>query len=229
MPAVKYRLLTGFIIVVIAGLGVIHGFFSEPDKNEDWLPLQPVMLDKIERKYGPAARQRFIDWQQLMVTGKMLPERDKLQQVNDFFNRHITFSSDLVVWLKNDYWATPVELLAKRAGDCEDFSIAKYFTLIETGVDESKLRITYVKALQLNLPHMVLTYFESPQTVPLVLDNLTPNISSATERSDLLPVYSFNGSSLWLAKIKGSGQSVGNADRLNMWADLKQRMLEKVF
>ncbi|MEI6267826.1 MAG: transglutaminase-like cysteine peptidase [Methylococcaceae bacterium] len=229
MPVVKYRLLIGFIIVVIAGLGVIRGFFSEPDKNENWLPLPPVMLDKIERKYGLAARQRFIDWQQLMVTGKTLPERDKLQQVNDFFNRHITFSSDLVVWLKNDYWATPVELLAKGAGDCEDFSIAKYFTLIETGVDESKLRITYVKALQLNLPHMVLTYFESPQAVPLVLDNLMPNISSATERSDLLPVYSFNGSSLWLTKIKENSQPVGNVDRLNMWTDLKQRMLEKVF
>lgn len=229
MPVVKYRLLIGFIIVVIAGLGVIRVFFSEPDKNENWLPLPPVMLDKIERKYGLAARQRFIDWQQLMVTGKTLPERDKLQQVNDFFNRHITFSSDLVVWLKNDYWATPVELLAKGAGDCEDFSIAKYFTLIETGVDESKLRITYVKALQLNLPHMVLTYFESPQAVPLVLDNLMPNISSATERSDLLPVYSFNGSSLWLTKIKENSQPVGNVDRLNMWTDLKQRMLEKVF
>jgi predicted transglutaminase-like cysteine proteinase len=229
VPVVKYRLLIGFIIVVIAGLGVIRVFFSEPDKNENWLPLPPVMLDKIERKYGLAARQRFIDWQQLMVTGKTLPERDKLQQVNDFFNRHITFSSDLVVWLKNDYWATPVELLAKGAGDCEDFSIAKYFTLIETGVDESKLRITYVKALQLNLPHMVLTYFESPQAVPLVLDNLMPNISSATERSDLLPVYSFNGSSLWLTKIKENSQPVGNVDRLNMWTDLKQRMLEKVF
>ena len=101
--------------------------------------------------------------------------------------------------------------------------------MIETGVDESKLRITYVKALQLNLPHMVLTYFESPQAIPLVLDNLIPNIRSATERSDLLPVYSFNGSSLWLAKIKENGQSVGNADRLNRWSDLKQRMLEKVF
>ena len=230
MPAVNYRLLICFfIIVVIAGLGVIPGFFSEPAKNKDWLPLQPVMLDKIERKYGAEARQRFVDWQQLMVTGKTLPEQDKLQHVNDFFNRHIGFSSDLVVWLKNDYWATPVELLAKGAGDCEDFSIAKYFTLIETGVDESKLRITYVKALQLNLPHMVLTYFESPQAVPLVLDNLMPNIRSATERSDLLPVYSFNGSSLWLAKIKENGQPVGNADRLTMWADLKQRILEKVF
>ena len=228
MPAVNHRLLIGFIIVVFVGLGVIH-IFSEPDKKKDWLPLQPVMLDKIERKYGAMARQRFIDWQQLMVTGKMLPEQDKLQQVNDFFNRHITFSSDLVVWLKNDYWATPVELLAKGSGDCEDFSIAKYFTLIETGVDESKLRITYVKALQLNLPHMVLTYFESPQAVPLVLDNLMPNIRSAAERSDLLPVYSFNGSSLWLAKIKENGQPVGNADRLTMWTDLKQRMLEKVF
>ena len=65
--------------------------------------------------------------------------------------------------------------------------------------------------------------------MPLVLDNLKPNISSATDRSDLLPVYSFNGTSLWLAKIKGSGQPVGNADRLSLWADLKRRMLEMIF
>jgi predicted transglutaminase-like cysteine proteinase len=233
VPAVKYLIVSRIIVIVVIivilyGVFIISAFFSEPSSVEGWLQLQPVMLDKIEKKYGSAARQRFVDWQKLMDTGKIMAEQDKLEQVNNFFNRNINFVDDSVLWLKNDYWATPVEFLAKGAGDCEDFSIAKYFTLIEIGVDESKLRITYVKALDFNLSHMVLTYFESPQAVPLVLDSLKPNIRYATDRNDLLPVYSFNGRSLWLAKIKGSGQLVGNADQLNQWADLKRRMLEKL-
>jgi predicted transglutaminase-like cysteine proteinase len=229
VPVVKPSIFIGISIFVAACIAVISTFFQEPGKIGGRLQLDPIMLERIGRKYGLTARQRFVDWQKLMDAGEIIPEQDKLRQVNDFFNRNIKFADDLVVWLKNDYWATPVELLAKGAGDCEDFSIAKYFTLIEIGVDESKLRITYVKALKLNLPHMVLTYFESPQAIPLVLDNLKPEIRSATDRSDLLPVYSFNGSSLWLAKIKGSGQLVGTPDRLNLWADLKRRMLEKPF
>lgn len=229
MPAVNSHILIRISIFVIAGIAVIYAFFSVPSKIEGRLQFEPIMLEKIERKYGSVARQRFVDWQKLMDAGRTMPERDKLQQVNDFFNRNIEFVDDIVLWLKNDYWATPIELLAQGAGDCEDFSIAKYFTLVEMGVDESKLRITYVTVLKLNLSHMVLTYFESPHAVPSVLDNLKPGISSAADRNDLLPVYSFNGSGLWLAKIKGSGQSVGKADRLNLWADLKRRMMEKPF
>ncbi len=231
MPAVKYQIffrIIIFVVICIACISIIREFFSEASNVEGWLQLQPVMLEKIEKKYGSAAKQRFVDWQKLMETGKIMTEQDKLEHVNNFFNSNIKFVDDSVLWLKSDYWATPVEFLAKGAGDCEDFSIAKYFTLIEIGVDESKLRITYVKALDFNLSHMVLTYFESPQAVPLVLDSLKPNIRYATDRNDLLPVYSFNGRSLWLAKIKGSGQLVGNADQLNQWADLKRRMLEKL-
>lgn len=128
-----------------------------------------------------------------------------------------------------DYWATPLEVLSKGAGDCEDYSIAKYFTLKELGVPEKKMRITYVKALKLNQAHMVLTYFVSPRSVPFVLDNLDPQIKSATDRKDLLPVYSFNGSSLWLAKTKGMGKRVGGSSRLNMWAELKKRMLNNTY
>lgn len=188
-----------------------------------------AQLDRIASKYGPDARRRFVSWQDLMASGKTAQEPEKLRQVNDFFNRNTAFVDDIVLWQQSDYWATPVELLAKGAGDCEDFSIAKYFTLLEMGVAENKLRITYVKALELNQAHMVLTYFESPQAVPLVLDNLKPAISLATDRNDLQPVYSFNGSGLWLVKIKGSGQQVGDAERLNPWADLKRRMLETAY
>ncbi len=215
-------------ILYTAVVIVMGAVYSDARASEE-LQFDQALLDRIEHKYGADARRRFVDWQNLMETGKALPELDKLQRVNDFFNQNIKFVSDLALWLKEDYWATPAELLAQGAGDCEDFSIAKYFTLVEMGVDESRLRITYVKALELNQAHMVLTYFESPQSVPLVLDNLKPAISRATERSDLQPVYSFNGSGLWLAKEKGSGKQVGDAERLNPWTDLKRRMLEKAF
>lgn len=193
------------------------------------LDFDQTVLDKVEQIYGTAARQRILAWQNLINHDSAASDLEKLRQVNDFFNRNTAFIDDLVLWHKNDYWATPSEFLAKGAGDCEDYSIAKYFTLVEMGVDESKLRITYVKALELNQAHMVLTYYESPHASPLILDNLQPSIKPATQRNDLIPVYSFNGSSLWLAKNKGSGQIVGDADRLSLWHDLKQRMLDMPF
>jgi hypothetical protein len=87
------------------------------------------------------------------------------------------------------------------------------------------MRITYVKAYKLNQAHMVLTYFSSPKAVPVVLDNIISTIELATNRTDLLPVYSFNGSNLWLAKARGTGKLIGGSERLSLWTDLKQRML----
>jgi len=189
------------------------------------LNISTRLMAKIHKKFGSDATQRVNEWQKLMKTGKNLPEKEKLKRVNAFFNRGIEFVDDINLWGQKDYWATPLEFLAHGAGDCEDYSIAKYFTLKELGVSEKKIRITYVKALKLNQAHMVLTYFAHPRAVPLVLDNLITEIRPATKRKDLLPVYSFNGSGLWLAKAKGSGKKVGKASRLNMWESLKERML----
>ncbi len=184
------------------------------------------LLAEIERKHGKEASVRVEYWQKLMQNAKSLPEAEKLKRVNDFFNQQINFVDDIYLWGVNDYWATPMEFLFEGAGDCEDFSIAKYFTLIELGVEEKKMRITYVNALELNQAHMVLTYYSNPRAVPIVLDNLIPDIKLATERIDLLPVYSFNGSGLWLAKFKGRGKRVGGSGRLSLWTELKQRMLK---
>jgi len=150
---------------------------------------------------------------------------EKLENVNRFFNQ-LQFVDDLTHWQKPDYWATPVEFLATGAGDCEDFSLAKYFTLKALGIAEDKLNMTYVKALQLNQAHMVVTYYAAADTVPLVLDNLTAEIQPATQRKDLLPVYSFNGLGLWLAKSRGKGQKVGSSEGLRRWQDLLNSMPE---
>ena len=192
------------------------------------IDISTELLSRVENKYGVEGRLRVEAWKQLLEDPdiKILPTREKLKMVNDFFNQNIDFVDDIFLWGVEDYWATPVEFLAKGAGDCEDYAIAKYFTLKILGVPDDKLRITYVKAVELRQAHMVLTYFETPRSVPLVLDNIISQIKLATERKDLIPVYSFNGSGLWLAKARGSGQRVGGSQRLSLWTDLTNRMLQ---
>jgi predicted transglutaminase-like cysteine proteinase len=185
------------------------------------------LLIAIETQYGDKARARVEDWQQLLNTTRDLDEAEKLRQVNSFFNR-ITFLSDQEHWGQEDYWATPLEMLATNGGDCEDYSIAKYFTLKTLGVDQDKLRITYVKALRLNQAHMVLAYYATPDADPLILDNLTNDILPASRRTDLYPVYSFNGDGLWLSKQRGLGRRVGDADKLSNWKTMNERFLNQL-
>lgn len=196
--------------------------FSVPLLAE--LLISEALLQKIEKQYDSDARERVESWQSLMQEGNGLSELEKLTLVNDFFNSNVQFVDDILLWNKADYWATPIEMLSLGAGDCEDYSIAKYFTLKQLGVDEDKLRITYVKAVNLDQAHMVLTYFENKRSIPLVLDNLINEIQPANRRQDLVPVYSFNGTGLWLAKSRGEGQRVGDASRLSLWEDLAARM-----
>lgn len=184
------------------------------------------LLQQVESQYNKFARKRLEGWRDLIenTDNHALTEREKLELVNTFFNSNVLFINDIDLWQKNDYWATPLEMLSVGAGDCEDYSIAKYFTLRELGVDEDKLRITYVKAIEIDQAHMVLTYFETKRSVPLVLDNLITDIKPASQRGDLIPVYSFNGGGLWLAKSRGEGQRVGEASKLSHWNDLERRM-----
>lgn len=178
----------------------------------------------IGKKYGLAAAIRVQKWREVLLSDTHADESKKLELVNRFFNA-LPFISDQEHWGKVDYWATPVEFLVTNGGDCEDFAIAKYLTLREIGVPAERLRITYVKAITLNQAHMVLTYYPTPDAEPLVLDNLQPDVKPASQRRDLIPVYSFNGDNLWLAKeLTGRSQLVGESDRISLWKDLLKRM-----
>jgi predicted transglutaminase-like cysteine proteinase len=161
----------------------------------------------------------------------------RLQAINDFFNQRIAFRDDMAVWGQVDYWASPFEFLEKGEGDCEDFAIAKYFSLLVAGVPVHKLRLVYVRA-QLDGPstpaamrptaqgqataqpqaHMVLAYYASPDAEPLILDNLEPEVRLASRRADLTPVFSFNSQGLW----QGPGlQRVSDpAAGLSRWRDV---------
>jgi predicted transglutaminase-like cysteine proteinase len=190
------------------------------------IQLSEKVLASAERKYGVAARQRLVAWTRLIAENKKKGEAEKLKLANDFFNE-VPFATDIEHWGIQDYWATPTEMLASNGGDCEDYAIGKYFTLLALGVGVDRLRITYVKAR--NLPpadqaHMVLTYYAKPDAIPLVLDNLVTDIKPGSQRPDLLPVYSFNGDGLWLAKERGSGRVEGGVSRISLWTQLNARL-----
>jgi predicted transglutaminase-like cysteine proteinase len=185
-----------------------------------------LILQNAQKRYGSlgTAKERIEAWSALINGSGELPEKEKLATVNRFFNRQLRFVDDQRNWGQNDYWATPVEALVKGAGDCEDYSIAKYFTLRRLGIPSEKLRITYVKALNYNQAHMVLTYYASPSSDPLVLDNLIGEIRPASQRKDLLPVYAFNAEGLYTA-----GKRSGDSKKLSRWQDILQKMRAEGF
>ena len=181
------------------------------------------ILSKAEQDHGNYAQQRIHTWYKLINDYKDATTLEKLELVNNFFNQ-LAFVNDSDLWGQEDYWATPIQMLSSNGGDCEDFSIAKYFTLRKMGIPEDRLRLTYVKALQLNQAHMILTYFPTPDADPLILDNLVTAIRPSSERTDLLPVYSFNGNGLWLSRKKGTDERVGQSERLSQWQGVIARI-----
>ena len=180
------------------------------------------------QRYGEEAYQTVQELNQLLNQLKSASELEKLRRINDFFNQKIKFSDDIDVWGQNDYWATPLETIGKHAGDCEDFTIAKFTFLKVLHVSNDRLRLTYVKAEITNengtfsRPHMVLSYYATPQAEPLILDNLKPNILPASSRNDLFPIYGFNNNGLWVGSSndrKGDAQS-----HLSRWRDVLYRI-----
>lgn len=178
----------------------------------------------LTSRFGPERLPLLLDWQKMLGDGRNAPETSRLQRVNDFFNRRIAFDDDMSIWGQNDYWATPIEIIGQGRGDCEDFSIAKYYSLLELGIPVNKLRLVYVKATQsgpagtFQQAHMVLAYYASPNADPLVLDNLNPQILPASRRSDLAPIFSFNSAGLW----QGTGNQSSKSN-LSRWQDLLAR------
>jgi predicted transglutaminase-like cysteine proteinase len=170
-------------------------------------------------------QKRVAAWHALMRKKHSVPEMEKLESVNSFFNK-LEFVDDLYLWGTEDYWATPQEMLTINGGDCEDFATSKYFTLRHLEIPDEKMRLTYVKSLIFEQPHMVLSFYQEPTAEPLILDSLIDAILVASKRPDLLPIYSFNGQGLWLTR-KQSSERLRGSDNLSLWQDLRQRFSQE--
>lgn len=185
------------------------------------------MENVLAQRFGPTAASSFHEWQKLLAEGSTQSEAAKLRRVNDFFNRRVKFDEDQKIWAQSDYWATPMETLGRGAGDCEDFAIVKYFTLLALGIPDEKLRLIYVQARlgginsSISQAHMVLAFYPVPNAEPLILDNLINELQLASRRPDLQPVFSFNSQGLWQGVTGAMG--AGGPGTLSRWQELLRR------
>lgn len=197
-----------------------------------WGPAPAVTFDPgalasyARQHYGAKAGRAVEAWQAMLAQAAGLDEQEKLRMVNGFWNNVLIGGEDISIWGQVDYWATPLQSLAKGAGDCEDYVIGKYFSLLHLGVAPEKLRFVYVRAQvgSQSIAHMVLGYYPQPQAEPLVLDSLVDRIQPAHNRPDLTPVFSFNAQGVYIPGGKRS-----SVERIGRWRDLLSRMRTEGF
>lgn len=219
--------LPNLLVVAVSASTLLVTQWSNAMPNYRFINQQT--LEAVEKRYGYKARKRVLKWSRMLdkvATSEKKSDKRSLNKANDYFNR-VQWKWDSEHWGVDDFWATPIETLATNAGDCEDFSIGKYFSLTSIGMDVRKLRITYVKALEYDLAHMVLAYYPSPNAEPLILDNINKTILPASKRTDLLPIYGFNGDGIWLAKsTKRLGKNP--AKNIPSWGKMYDRLQREI-
>ena len=189
----------------------------------------PSLLRYVTMRWGKGAPDRLIDWRDeeskhlSKQRGPIPNAAETMTDLEDFnwYWNNIRYYTDMQHWGMIDYWASPVESLASEGADCEDYAIGKYFSLKTLGVPVQNLRITYVRALRWNEPHMVLAYYPTVDADPYILDNLSKRVSHASERTDLEPVYSFNDDDIWLPGATVAG---GKSTQIRLWQGLLDKM-----
>ena len=189
-------------------------------------------LDRMQllaqQRYGQPASETVLGWRHMIEESRTLSDDEKLKAVNLFFNRRMRFNSDQAIWGVPDYWTTPLEFMGRAQGDCEDFAIAKYISLLMLDIPNERLRLIYVRARfgassVLNTEaHMVLGYYVDPAGEPVILDSLVNSIRPAAMRTDLTPVFSFNSRGLWVPGAPG--QVADPTARLSRWRDVLERI-----
>ncbi|QSZ42097.1 hypothetical protein GJV85_08225 [Sulfurimonas aquatica] len=157
--------------------------------------ITPELITDAEKKYNKFAKNRFISIDEKLL--KKLKDEDdikKLNFVNTWVN-YIKYKSDKKLYGVNDYWATLYEFVGKNEGDCEDYTIAKYYILKELGVNPKRMKFTYViykDRKGKKISHMVLSYLKKPKPKSkkdiLILDNNNKMVLPASKRPDLVKV-----------------------------------------
>ena len=152
-------------------------------------------VEAAQKKYGAFAKNRFIAIDKdLLQKLKSASTIKKLNTVNTWVN-FIHYKSDMELYGVSDYWATLYEFVGKNAGDCEDYTIAKYYILKELGVDPHRMKFAYViyqDRRGRKISHMVLAYFKVPKPKTkediLILGNNNRLVLPASKRPDLVKV-----------------------------------------
>jgi len=195
--------------------------------------ITPGLMDHFARLFGQGARGRLEGWREFVRSGAGRieqasggPGAGQLGPVNGYFNG-LPSIEDRAQWGVEDYWATPAEFLSSGGGDCEDYAIAKYFTLKELGVPVSRLRLVYARTWRSGAAHMVLAYYSTPAADPLIMDNLVKGMQRAGDRPDLIPVYMFNDDDMQFVR-QGAGETRYDPMSIRKWRGVMEKLAREL-
>lgn len=214
----KALLLTMLILAIVTF--VVNKSVAQATRHQF-----PIFQTHVLNTYGSEAAALASQWHRVIEQLRDRETEAQLAEINRFFNQSIRWTDDLQLYKKADYWATPAETIGLKEGDCEDFTIIKYASLLELGIPAEQLRLTYVR---LRMPsgrsqaHMVLTWYSEPTAIPLILDNVNPRVLPASQRNDLKPIFSFNNNQLWVGPTNSTTASNPSA-RLSQWRQVLNR------
>jgi predicted transglutaminase-like cysteine proteinase len=156
------------------------------------------VVERHEQTLKDLNNTEIKEWEQDIALFKDLSTtRQKIEAVNNYVNARIEYRPDIEIWGKSDYWASIAETLSKGYGDCDDYAIAKYFTLKEVGFSEDDMRIVVLKDHNIDQIHAVLSV--NINGTIYILDNQSPYLRTDRQITYYEPIYSINEKSWWRA------------------------------
>lgn len=138
---------------------------------------------------------RVTAWRAKVESLKNLSPMRQLEEINRFVNDVMPYLTDSENYSGlTDYWAAPLEFL-RRSGDCEDFAIIKFVSLIHLGFSHEQMRIVVVMDVLRNLPHAVLAVQIDGKNY--ILDSLFDSVMEDSLVSQYTPQYSVSRERRW--------------------------------
>jgi predicted transglutaminase-like cysteine proteinase len=118
---------------------------------EKWLEVEREIDDErpvlraCEENRASCQSRTALDFLAIVDSARTLEGRARFGEINRAINLKIKPMSDLALYASEDVWSPPLATLAKGAGDCEDYAIAKFIALQEAGVSAHDLRIVILR------------------------------------------------------------------------------------
>lgn len=180
------------------GLFGSHEFRSSLRALPQWLRVMESAQGQVEAmsRCNPdrdSCSAAALSWQKIIHEAQAQSGLEKLKTVNAFFNRW-PYRLDIDVYGVSEYWATPNEFL-RLSGDCEDYSITKYYALRSLGVPADRMRIVMLLDTIRGIAHAVLAVRQGDETY--VLDNLSDLVLPHRRYEHYKPQYSVNEQFRW--------------------------------
>jgi predicted transglutaminase-like cysteine proteinase len=133
-------------------------------------------------------------WVEKLAEWRGLSRDEQMRLVNRWFNQR-PYIEDRDNWGQNDFWVPPGVFL-QRSGDCEDYAIAKYYTLKALGWEESSLRLVVLRDRVRGIAHAVLAV--RLNGTQYILDNLSTEPLPDSMIRQYAPYYAINATHRWV-------------------------------